>query len=165
MVGGLSVINAIAGAYSEDLPLLVISGGPNTNDQKEGHRIHHTIGESNLYQSWKCFDSVVEKCFVIKNLHDAPAMIDNAISMALKAQKPVYLEIPCNLALQLLPAPCPMDAMRRSVAASDAASLEACTEHILYLLGQAKRPILVAGNKLRKLNAKDDFILLANALG
>ena len=26
MVGGLSVINAAAGAYSDDLPLLVISG-------------------------------------------------------------------------------------------------------------------------------------------
>ena len=27
MVGGLSAINAVAGAYSDDLPLLLISGG------------------------------------------------------------------------------------------------------------------------------------------
>ncbi len=27
-VGGLSLVNAIAGAYAEDLPVIVISGGP-----------------------------------------------------------------------------------------------------------------------------------------
>lgn len=31
-VGGLSVINAVAGAASEDLPVIVISGVPNSND-------------------------------------------------------------------------------------------------------------------------------------
>lgn len=30
MVGGLSAINAVAGAYSDDLPLLVISGNHNS---------------------------------------------------------------------------------------------------------------------------------------
>ncbi len=71
MVGGLSVLNAVAGAYSEDLPLLVVSGGPNNNDMKEGHIIHHTIAERNLYQSVKCFEPVVARTFVIKNLRDA----------------------------------------------------------------------------------------------
>lgn len=71
MVGGLSVLNAVAGAYSEDLPLLVISGGPNTNDQKEGHRIHHTIGEADLYQCSRCFEPVTGKTFVIRRLHEA----------------------------------------------------------------------------------------------
>lgn len=31
-VGGFSVLNAIAGAMSEDLPLIVISGCVNSND-------------------------------------------------------------------------------------------------------------------------------------
>ena len=31
-VGGLSCLNAVAGAYSDDLPLIVISGCPNSND-------------------------------------------------------------------------------------------------------------------------------------
>ena len=40
-VGGLSIINAAAGAYSDDLPMLIISGGPNTNDSAQRHFIHH----------------------------------------------------------------------------------------------------------------------------
>ncbi len=47
-VGGFSILNAVAGAYSEDLPLLIISGGPNTNDGQERHLVHHTIGESEV---------------------------------------------------------------------------------------------------------------------
>ena len=31
-VGGLSLINAIAGAYAEDLPVICLIGGPNSND-------------------------------------------------------------------------------------------------------------------------------------
>lgn len=31
-VGGLSALNAVAGAYAEDLPLIIISGAPNTLD-------------------------------------------------------------------------------------------------------------------------------------
>ena len=106
-----------------------------------------------------------EQLNTVTSSHLPIAMIDNAISTCLKTLKPVYLEIPCNLALQLLPSPCPMDAMRRSHASSDATSLNACTEHMIYLLNTAKKPVLVAGNKLRKLGAKDNFIELATALG
>ena len=40
-VGSLSLINAVAGSYSDDIPLLVISGAPNTNDSKSHHIVHH----------------------------------------------------------------------------------------------------------------------------
>ncbi|KAK8961031.1 Pyruvate decarboxylase 4 [Platanthera guangdongensis] len=43
-VGGLSVINAIAGAYSENLPVICIVGGPNSNDYGSNRILHHTIG-------------------------------------------------------------------------------------------------------------------------
>jgi hypothetical protein len=72
MVGGLSVINAVAGAYSDDLPLLVISGGPNNLDSQERHLIHHTIGETEIYQAARCFEPVVAKAFVIRHWREAP---------------------------------------------------------------------------------------------
>lgn len=49
-VGGLSVINAIAGAYSENFPVICIVGGPNSNDFGTNRIIHHTIGESDFGQ-------------------------------------------------------------------------------------------------------------------
>lgn len=41
MVGSLSALNAIAGAYAENLPLLLVCGGPNNNDENQCHIIHH----------------------------------------------------------------------------------------------------------------------------
>ncbi|KAH7518673.1 hypothetical protein FEM48_Zijuj09G0195900 [Ziziphus jujuba var. spinosa] len=43
-VGGLSIINAIASAYSENLPIICIVGAPNYNDYGTNRILHHTIG-------------------------------------------------------------------------------------------------------------------------
>ena len=57
-VGGLSAINAVAGAYSESLPLIVITGGPNSNDYGTNRILHHTIGLPNFHQEAACFKEV-----------------------------------------------------------------------------------------------------------
>lgn len=62
-VGGLSVINAIAGAYSENLPVICIVGGPNTNDYGTNRILHHTIGISDFSQEVRCFQTVT--CFQV----------------------------------------------------------------------------------------------------
>ncbi|TJX41581.1 hypothetical protein E8P77_31900, partial [Soehngenia saccharolytica] len=52
-VGGLSVINAIAGAYSENLPVICIVGGPNSNDYGTNRILHHTIGLPDFSQEYR----------------------------------------------------------------------------------------------------------------
>ncbi|XP_071714249.1 pyruvate decarboxylase 1-like [Rutidosis leptorrhynchoides] len=54
-VGGLSVINAIAGAYSENIPVICIVGGPNSNDYGKNRIIHHTTGLQDFSQEFQCF--------------------------------------------------------------------------------------------------------------
>lgn len=65
-VGGLSVLNAIAGAYSENLPLICIVGGPNSNDYGTNRILHHTIGIPDFSQELRCFQTVT--CFQVPNL-------------------------------------------------------------------------------------------------
>ncbi|GKB90749.1 pyruvate decarboxylase 2, partial [Tanacetum coccineum] len=60
-VGGLSVLNAIAGAYSENLPIICIVGGPNSNDYGTNRILHHTIGLPDFSQELRCFQTVT--CF------------------------------------------------------------------------------------------------------
>ncbi|KAI4994661.1 hypothetical protein ZWY2020_034302, partial [Hordeum vulgare] len=57
-VGGLSVLNAIAGAYSENLPVICIAGGPNSNDYGTNRILHHTIGVPDFSQELRCFQTV-----------------------------------------------------------------------------------------------------------
>ena len=53
-VGGLSVINAIAGAMSEHLPVVCLTGCPNSNDFGGDKILHHTIGEVDFSQELRC---------------------------------------------------------------------------------------------------------------
>lgn len=69
-VGGLSVLNAIAGAYSENLPVICIVGGPNSNDFGTNRILHHTIGVPDFSQELRCFQTVtcyqvLSSCFYI----------------------------------------------------------------------------------------------------
>ncbi|KAK4355974.1 hypothetical protein RND71_024945 [Anisodus tanguticus] len=96
-VGGLSVLNAIAGAYSENLPVICIVGGPNTNDYGTNRILHQTIGLTDFSQELRCFQIVTCYQSVVNNLEDAHEQIDRAISTALKESKPVYISISCNL--------------------------------------------------------------------
>ncbi len=47
-VGELSAVNAIAGAYSEHVPVVHIVGVPSTGSQKDGMLLHHTLGNGNF---------------------------------------------------------------------------------------------------------------------
>jgi len=164
MVGGLSVINAAAGAYSDDLPMLVVSGGPNTNDAPEGHRIHHTLGELDFYQTERCFAPVVAKTFHIRSLHEAPHVIDAAITTCLKTRKPVYLEIACNLAGATISPPAALT-LPPATSVIDSAALEAAVEAAAARINSSVKPVLIAGVKLRSCSAVGAFLKLADALG
>lgn len=62
-VGGLSILNAIAGAYSENLPVICIVGGPNSNDYGTNRILHHTIGLPDFSQELQCFQTIT--CFQV----------------------------------------------------------------------------------------------------
>ncbi|XP_065853273.1 pyruvate decarboxylase 2 [Euphorbia lathyris] len=165
-VGGLSVLNAIAGAYSENLPVICIAGGPNSNDYGTNRILHHTIGLPDFSQELRCFQTVT--CFqaVVNNLEDAHELVDTAISTALKESKPVYLSISCNLAAVPHPTfsrdPVPFSLSPRL---SNKLGLEAAVEAAADFLNNAVKPVLVAGPKLRAAKASHAFVELADASG
>ncbi|CAM8881711.1 unnamed protein product [Rhodiola kirilowii] len=165
-VGGLSVLNAIAGAYSENLPLICIVGGPNTNDYGTNRILHHTIGLPDFSQELRCFQPVT--CFqaVVNNLEDAHELIDKAISTALKESKPVYISISCNLPGIPHPTfsrePIPFALSPRL---SNKMGLEAAVEATVAFLNKAVKPVMVGGPKLRVAKAQKAFVELADACG
>jgi pyruvate decarboxylase len=163
-VGGLSAINAIAGAYAEDLPVLLVSGGPNTNDEGANHRLHHTLGTGDLSYQADLYRRVTCDAVVIKHPEDAPGLIDRAIRSALRERKPAYIEIACNLAGTPVPPPADFGALA-TPEPNDAAALAAAVAEVTAFLGRAVKPVLLAGVKLRSCGAIPAFRELAEALG
>ena len=92
-MGGLSAINAVAGAYSDDLPLVMISGSPNSNDFASDRVLHHTIGLIDRRQQINMFKHVVAEVVEVRSPAQAARQIDHALVTALTLKKPVYIEI------------------------------------------------------------------------
>ncbi|EOY28062.1 Thiamine pyrophosphate dependent pyruvate decarboxylase family protein isoform 4 [Theobroma cacao] len=165
-VGGLSALNAIAGAYSENLPVICIVGGPNSNDYGTNRILHHTIGLPDFSQELRCFQTITCAQAVVNNLDDAHELIDTAISTALKESKPVYISISCNLPGIPHPTfarePVPFLLAPK---VSNQLGLEAAVEATADFLNKAVKPVLVGGPKLRVAKAQEAFVELADASG
>ncbi|KAK8615379.1 hypothetical protein V6N13_069151 [Hibiscus sabdariffa] len=165
-VGGLSIINAIAGAYSENLPVICIVGGPNTNDYGTNRILHHTIGLSDFSQELRCFQTVTCYQAVVNHLEDAHEQIDTAISTALKESRPVYISISCNLPgiphPTFIREPVPFSLTPRL---SNKMGLEAAVDATAAFLNKAVKPVIIGGPKLRVAKACEAFVELANACG
>lgn len=158
-VGGLSLINAVAGAYAEDLPIIVLSGAPNTNSRVQNQLLHHTLGKVDYDYVRKMFEPVTAYAVTIRHLSDASYQIDKALEKAVISKKPVYIEVACNLAGLALPLPCPRNFPAKKE--SDPESLKAAVRHAADFLNSATKPVLVAGSQLRSWGAVKAFCTLA----
>ena len=163
-VGALSAFDGLAGAYAENLPVVLISGAPNTNDAGAFHILHHTIGTLDLSYQLEMAKKITVAAVAITRTEDAPRLIDHAIRAALLNRKPAYIEIPQNLAGEPCAAPGPISAVT-APERSDPASLSAAVDCALSFLSSTLKPILMAGPKLRAAGAEAAFLQLAEALG
>ncbi len=161
-VGSLSAINAIAGACAENVPIIVVSGGPNINSIMKDHILHHTLAETEDRQEYvrDMFRKVTAFATIVRNLADAPSQINRAIDIAITEKKPVYIEIGCNLADQPICLPQPFDFQKKR--ASNPASLKAALKHVATFMNAARKPVLVAGPRIRSFDAMEAFEKLAD---
>jgi len=144
-VGGLSAFNALAGAFAENLPVLLVSGGPNTNDHATEHLIHHTLATRDLRYQLEMARKITCAAVAITSPADAPGLIDHAIRVALRERKPAYIEIACNVAALPCAAPGPIGAILNGEP-SDPETLEAAVSAEVEFLRTKSKPILLIGS-------------------
>ena len=161
-VGGLSAINAIGG--SENLPVIPVSGAPNSNDRATEHLIHHTLATHDLSYQLEIAKKLTYAAVSVTSAVDAPHQIDYAIRMALREKKPTYIEIACNVAAAECAAPGPISAILGEEP-SDQESLAAAIAAAVEFLQDKQKPIILIGSKLRSAGAEKQAIELAEALG
>jgi len=162
-VGALSAVNATAGHYAEDLPVILISGGPNTHSEPENQILHHSLGEVRYGYVREMFASVTAAAVIIRHPGDAPRLIDQTIATALNRRKPVYLEIACNIAALEIPAPRPYQFWRKPT--SNPETLKEAVDQTAALLNAAVKPVAVGGVKLRPAGALEAFRQFIDASG
>lgn len=163
MVGSLSLINAIAGAYSENLKLIVISGGLKSTDYGTDKLIHHSIGKRDKDQPSRMFSEVTCASVRLQDSVNCADTIDSVLSKCLQQSLPVYIEVPDNLVQLPQPAPRPLllhpSPTTHLMALNDAIS--SITECYLH----ARAPIIIVGGLARHWLSLDAMSSLASTFG
>ncbi|PWY72462.1 pyruvate decarboxylase [Aspergillus sclerotioniger CBS 115572] len=110
MVGGLSLLNAIAGAYSEGLRVIVVSGAPSSHTYGQDSLIHHTTGLKDQDQALRMFEQVTTASVRLQRGTDPSSILDQTLIQCLVDSLPVYIEIPSDMPEDLcyLPGPLPL---------------------------------------------------------
>jgi indolepyruvate decarboxylase len=154
-VGGLSSINAIAGAYAEDVPIIVISGAPNTNSAPQHQFLHHTLAKVDYNYVREMYTPVTALSITLNRFPDAMTQFDKAIDCAIHMRKPVYVEVPCNLANYAILPPGKRTFVFKPK--SDVSSLNQAVKAAAAMLNHAKKPVLIAGARLKRWNSIKAF--------
>ena len=94
-VGGLKVANAVAGAWAENVPLLVVSGAPGVKEAATDALLHHRI--KNFDTQLRVFRDLTQAQAVLDNPATAADEIDRVITEVLSHQRPGYIEIPRDM--------------------------------------------------------------------
>lgn len=144
-VGALSVVNPIAGAYAESSAVVVISGAPGVKEQREDPLLHHRFGPFRFQR--EIFERITCASAVLDDPYTAFRQIDRVLTAAREHHKPVYIELPRDMA-EMEGFPMPSDSI--SAPCSDTASLHEAVEETLQLLNAATAPVLIAGVELHR---------------
>ncbi len=150
-VGALNTVNAVAGAYAESSPVIVISGAPGVREQQDDPLIHHRFGPFTFQR--EIFERITCATVVLNDPVIAFRQIDHAIAAAQRFCKPVYIEIPRDL---VLAEGYPMPKEVIEPFASDETALAEAIAETLLLMGKSVSPMIIAGVELhrRKLQAE-----------
>ncbi|MGA1595939.1 MAG: thiamine pyrophosphate-binding protein [Candidatus Nanopelagicales bacterium] len=141
-VGGLKIANAVAGAWAEQVPLLVVSGAPGVKERVGDVLLHHKI--RNFDSQLVVFEELTCAQALVDNPATAADEIDRVIAQVLSQQRPGYLEIPRDL-VDVPIAPPTHAQLRSHLPTVDDDRLRAAVADAMDCLRDSPTPVIHAG--------------------
>lgn len=153
--GALNAVNAVAQAYVEHVPLVVIAGFPSEQEIQRGLQIHH---QAKTVDSQRDIYREITACQVrLDKAERAGEDIRLALKTAAEQSRPVLIEIPRDAVAfhTELAGPYQPEAIAHDELALAVADVAA-------RLKQAQRPVIIAGVDVRRFDAVAELEALAD---
>jgi indolepyruvate decarboxylase len=165
-VSTFSALNAIAGAYVEFSPVVVISAAPGADDRQITKMydvlFHHSTG--NFKADEEVYRHVTVAAETLSTSVGAPEKIDNLLIAAITYKRPVY--IACYREVWGEPCPKPTaKALQPLTFKSDPLALENAVAQAWTQITAAKHPIILAGVELIRHGLSDLLAQIIDASG
>jgi pyruvate decarboxylase len=142
-VGELSAANAIAGAYSEYVPIVHIVGYPSVVSQRDGALLHHTLGNGDFTVFQKIFGNISCAVSMLNDAHEAATLIDSAIRECYVQSRPVYISLPTDMALQKIEGARLKTPIDLSFKPNDPEAEDYVVDVVVKYLREAKNPVIL----------------------
>ena len=157
--GALNMVNAVAQAYAERSPVLVVSGAPEIRHRRLDALVHHKVrtfeSQLTIYREITCAAAALNEPRV------ALEEIDRVLAAVLRWKRPGYLEVPRDVVFA-------SGARSHRAAAPDihpdpAAIREVMTE-VIARLNRSRRPVIYAGVEIERFGLMRKLVILAEKL-
>src|SRR5262245_24750408 len=129
--GAFNLVNAVAGAYAERSPVVVVAGAPGARERARGLLVHHQARA--IDSQLAVFREITCDQAVLSDPVAAPGDVARVLRNARELSLPVYIEMPRDM-VGAACAPVPVLPRR----AADPGALAECAEEILVRLAQAE---------------------------
>lgn len=146
-VGELSAINAVAGSYAENIPIVHIAGVPSTSSIKKNALLHHNFQKPNYFAFERAYSNVVESGAYL-NEQNTKKEIDRVFDIMIKTKRPVYLAVPIDICFLETDDEIPDTNIK-----SDKKVLDDAVFHIEKLYNTAKKPLILYDYPVKRYNA------------
>lgn len=160
---GVNITNALAQAFVESSPLIVISGSASSKDLLKKIRLHHLIHQK-LDQSidntqLEIFKHVTIGQTVLNDPQTAQQQIDSIIELCLTTKKPVYIELPCDQVNTSITTN-PTSQEKRHTKNTH---LEDALKEMVSVINACQRPFIWAGHEIQRYNLSSELIQFAES--
>lgn len=160
--GDLLALNGIVGAYTEDIPMIIISATPPIHALSSRALLHHSLFDgtyNNIVDALSKF-TVAQTKLTPQN---AASEIPRVLRTCLREKKPVYIQLPsdiCRVQLTLLKNEDKIDYSFKS----DENMLDLATNFLIYKLKQSQSPIFIFDSLVSRFALSTSLELLVNKL-
>ncbi len=155
--GALNVVNAVASAYAERSPLVILAGCPGEVEAHSGLVLHHQV--RHIDSQWRIFSEITCDQVRLSNPETAPQDIARVLRNCREFAQPVLIEVPRDMTLH------PMAEV--PVLPPSAYSPEAvaeCADEWMARIQAAQRPVLVVDVEVRRFGIEARVAELARRL-
>jgi indolepyruvate decarboxylase len=157
-VGGLKVVNPIAGAFAEKSPVVVISGAPGMREREKNPLLHHKVREFDTQK--RVFEHITVASAVLSDPETALAEIDRVLHAALRYKRPVYLELPRDMVSVRGVAHHRTPEIHEE---SDPLVLAEALNEAAGMINAAKQPVVLADVELHRFGLQDELLKFIEA--
>jgi indolepyruvate decarboxylase len=159
-VGGLNTVNAIACAYAERSPVVLLTGSPGLSERTRTPYLHHMVRDFDTQR--EVFERMTVAAVTLDDPLTAEREMDRAFAALLRYRRPIYIEIPRDMVH------CPLTGGTKPFciedAPSDPAALEEAISEVRIMLASAKRPAMLVGAEVGRFGLQDDLARLVERL-